>query len=161
MKFCDKLQKIRRENNVTQEQLAEKLGVSRQAVSKWESDQAYPDTEKLIQISKIFNVSLDELINDTEAIDKKVASKKINFVEIFNLVFEFISKTFSMFWAMTFKEKIKFLFEMIILIIAMVFASGILTEMICGVLRRLFIFLPFKVINGIVYIVDTLLFGLF
>ena len=56
MKFCDKLQKIRKENNVTQEQLADKLNVSRQAVSKWESGTAYPDTEKLIQISKIFNI---------------------------------------------------------------------------------------------------------
>ena len=54
MKFCDKLQKIRKENNITQEQLADKLGVSRQAVSKWESGTAYPDTEKLIQISKIY-----------------------------------------------------------------------------------------------------------
>ena len=64
MKFCDKLQKIRKENNITQEGLADKLGVSRQAVSKWESGTAYPDTEKLIQMSKIFNISLDELVND-------------------------------------------------------------------------------------------------
>ncbi len=158
MKFCDKLQKIRKENNVTQEQLADKLGVSRQAVSKWESDQAYPDTEKLIQISKIFNVSLDELINDTKDSNKKVANKKINFMEILNTVYEFISKTFNMFWSMKFGEKIKFLFEMAILIIIIIFISGILTEMICGILRRIFIFLPFKIINGIVYIVDTLLY---
>ena len=64
MNFSDKLQKIRKEHNITQEGLADKLNVSRQAVSKWESGQAYPDTEKLIQISKIFNVSLDELIDE-------------------------------------------------------------------------------------------------
>ena len=53
MKFCDKLQKIRKENNITQEGLADRLNVSRQAVSKWENGETYPDTEKLIQISKI------------------------------------------------------------------------------------------------------------
>ena len=83
MKFCDKLQKIRKENNITQEQLADRLNVSRQAVSKWESGLAYPDTEKLIQISKIFNTSLDELINDNK--DSKVNKqiKKFNFMEMF------------------------------------------------------------------------------
>lgn len=48
MKFSDKLQKLRKENNITQEGLADKLNVSRQAVSKWESGTGYPDTEKLI-----------------------------------------------------------------------------------------------------------------
>ena len=157
MKFCDKLQKIRKENNVTQEQLADKLGVSRQAVSKWESDQAYPDTEKLIQISKIFNVSLDELINDTLDNNKKIANKKFNFMEIFNLVFEFISKVFNMFWSMKFKEKIVFLFEMIVLIVAIIIATGLVTQIITGILRRIFVFLPLSVTNGIVYIIETIL----
>lgn len=64
MTFGNKLSKLRRENNYTQEQLAELLGVSRQAISKWESDSAYPETDKLIRISKLFNCSLDYLMKD-------------------------------------------------------------------------------------------------
>ena len=55
MKFCDKLAKQRKNNNLSQEQLAEKLNVSRQAVSKWESGSSYPDMEKIIQICGILN----------------------------------------------------------------------------------------------------------
>ena len=87
MKFCDKLQKIRKEHNITQEGLADKLDVSRQAVSKWESGTAYPDTEKLIQISKMFNVSLDDLINDNTDINRTNVEKKISFKEIFDVLF--------------------------------------------------------------------------
>lgn len=46
MKFCDKLPKLRKQNNLSQELLADKLGVSRQAVSKWEQGSSYPDMEK-------------------------------------------------------------------------------------------------------------------
>lgn len=48
MRFSEKLAKKRKENNLSQEQLADRLGVSRQAVSKWESNQSYPDMEKMI-----------------------------------------------------------------------------------------------------------------
>ncbi len=64
MTLGEKLAKHRKENNYTQEQLAEILGVSRQAISKWESDIAYPETEKLIRIGKLFDCSMDYLLND-------------------------------------------------------------------------------------------------
>ncbi|MBP0985827.1 MAG: helix-turn-helix transcriptional regulator, partial [Oscillospiraceae bacterium] len=64
MELGNKIRQLRYKAGLTQEQLAERLGVGAQAVSKWESGTAYPETEKLIQISKIFNTSLDELIND-------------------------------------------------------------------------------------------------
>ena len=57
MTFGDKLSALRREQNYTQEQLAELLGVSRQSVSKWESGAAYPETEKLIRLSALFDCS--------------------------------------------------------------------------------------------------------
>lgn len=66
MTLGDKLSKKRKENNLTQEQLADILGVSRQAISKWESDLAYPETDKLIRISELFDCSLDYLLKDTE-----------------------------------------------------------------------------------------------
>lgn len=66
MTFGDKLSKLRKENNYTQEQLADILGVSRQSISKWESNIAYPETDKLIRISELFNCTLDHLLKDGE-----------------------------------------------------------------------------------------------
>jgi transcriptional regulator with XRE-family HTH domain len=66
MPFHEKLQKLRKEKGLSQEALAEILGVSRQAISKWESGQTYPETDKLIALSEIFGVSLDHLLKDTE-----------------------------------------------------------------------------------------------
>ena len=65
MTLGEKLSKLRKENNYTQEQLADVLGVSRQSISKWESDTAYPETDKLIKIGKLFECSMDYLLNDT------------------------------------------------------------------------------------------------
>ena len=56
--FSQKLQLIRKNKGLTQEELAGKLDVSRQAVAKWESGQVYPDISNLIQISKLFNVTV-------------------------------------------------------------------------------------------------------
>lgn len=64
MTLGDKLAKLRREYNYTQEQLAELLGVSRQAISKWESNGAYPETEKLIRLGKLYGCSMDYLLLD-------------------------------------------------------------------------------------------------
>ncbi len=66
MTFGDKLAKLRREYNYTQEQLADVLGVSRQSVSKWESDLAYPETDKLVKMCELFNCSSDYLLLNTE-----------------------------------------------------------------------------------------------
>ena len=75
MTLGEKLSKLRKENNYTQEQLADVLGVSRQATSKWESNITYPETDKLIRISELFNCSLDYLLKDTEETD---TSKQTN-----------------------------------------------------------------------------------
>ena len=56
MNLSENLKKIRKQHNLSQEQLAEKLGVSRQSVSKWESNQAYPEMDKMLQICQIFNL---------------------------------------------------------------------------------------------------------
>ena len=71
MTLGDKLSKLRKENNYTQEQLADVLGVSRQAISKWESNITYPETDKLIRISELFHCSLDYLLKETEEIYNK------------------------------------------------------------------------------------------
>lgn len=66
MTFGEKIQKLRKEAGLSQEELAYHLGVSRQAVSKWERDNGYPETEKIIHMSRLFNVSLDYLLKDDD-----------------------------------------------------------------------------------------------
>lgn len=79
MLFNDKLKKIRGEYNLTQEELAEKLDVSRQAITKWESGEGMPDVENLKQLAILFNTTLDELIME----DKKVLipEKRYKYIE--------------------------------------------------------------------------------
>lgn len=60
----EKITAIRKENNLTQEQFAELMGVSRQSVSKWELGTTFPDTEKLIKMSKLFSCSIDYLLKE-------------------------------------------------------------------------------------------------
>ena len=62
MRFGENLQKIRKKNQLSREALAEMLGVSRQAVSKWELGDGYPEVDKLLLLSKKLNISLDSLL---------------------------------------------------------------------------------------------------
>ena len=77
--FSQNLQKLRSEKNLSQEQLADKIGVSRQTISAWESGKASPELDKITTISKLFSVSIDELVGEikTEAsnFDKKEYEK--------------------------------------------------------------------------------------
>lgn len=66
----EKILKMRKEHNLSQEQLAEKLNVSRQTISNWENGKFYPDIDGLVNLSKCFNVSLDNLLsNDDKVLD--------------------------------------------------------------------------------------------
>ena len=69
MTLGEKLSKLRKENNYTQEQLADVLGVSRQASSKWESNITYPETDKLVRMSKLFHCTTDYLLLDKDEMD--------------------------------------------------------------------------------------------
>ena len=64
MKFNEKLIKLRKEMGLSQEELGNKLKVARQTVSKWELGETTPEMDKLIKMSEIFNITLDELIKD-------------------------------------------------------------------------------------------------
>jgi len=66
MSFQEQLQTLRKLKGLSQEKLAEVLGVSRQAVAKWEASQSYPDIARLIALSDYFKVSIDKLVNDYE-----------------------------------------------------------------------------------------------
>lgn len=77
MSLSENLQNLRKIKNMSQEELAEKLNVSRQAVSKWESGSGYPETEKIISICEIFDCSMDELVKGK--ISNDIKSEKNNY----------------------------------------------------------------------------------
>jgi transcriptional regulator with XRE-family HTH domain len=66
MEFKQKLQQLRKEKGLTQEELANKLFVSRTAVSKWESGRGYPNIDSLKDIAKLFSVSIDEIFSSEQ-----------------------------------------------------------------------------------------------
>lgn len=78
MKFSEKLQSLRKGKGLSQEKLAELLDVSRQAVSKWESGQTYPEIEKLIVLCDLFEITLDELVRDRDSMVNDTVIKEIN-----------------------------------------------------------------------------------
>ena len=69
IEIADRLVKLRKEHGYSQEELADKLGLSRQAVSKWERAEASPDTDNLICLAKLYGVSLDELLSTDEDVE--------------------------------------------------------------------------------------------
>lgn len=92
MTLGDKLSKLRKENNYTQEQLAEILGVSRQAISKWESNIAYPETEKLLRLGELYECSMDYLLKDENNTPTFVSKSKAITLNFSNPNFERVSK---------------------------------------------------------------------
>lgn len=64
MKFNEKLIKLRKASGLSQEELGDKLNVSRQTISKWELGETTPEMDKLVKMSEIFNITLDELVKD-------------------------------------------------------------------------------------------------
>lgn len=78
----EQLVKLRKENNMSQEKLAELLGVSRQTIYKWENNKVYPDMINLVAISEIFDVSIDELIKGEQRSNQtvnQVTNKKTSY----------------------------------------------------------------------------------
>ena len=90
----ERLAQLRREHDYTQEQLAELIGVSRQTISKWETGAANPDIEKLMQLSKLYNCSVDYMvgnkINSKQNEEFKPQSKKKNNIKKYGLAIIFL-----------------------------------------------------------------------
>jgi len=87
MEFHEKLQQLRRQHNLTQEQLAQQLFVSRTAVSKWESGRGYPNLESLKAISRLFSVSLDTLLSGDELLEFAETENRANISRLSALLF--------------------------------------------------------------------------
>jgi transcriptional regulator with XRE-family HTH domain len=89
MELSDRIKEERSKLNLSQDALASELHVSRQAISKWETSQSYPDLEKLIQLSDIFGITLDELVRGDKKLEKKLINdggNKIRRISIFGCV---------------------------------------------------------------------------
>ena len=72
MTIAEKIKQLRKDNSMTQEDLAEKLNVSRQTISKWETSVTLPDADNIVAISKLFNITTDELLDyRVETVQKK------------------------------------------------------------------------------------------
>ena len=87
MEFNEKLQELRKNKGLTQEELAEKLYVSRTAVSKWESGRGYPNIDSLKEISKFFSVSIDDLLSGEKLLSIAENENKNNINNICNKLF--------------------------------------------------------------------------
>lgn len=81
MTLGEKLKEARKQAGLSQEQLSEKLSISRSAVAKWETDNGIPDVDNLKAISKLLNVSIDYLLDNNENLDKSVIKEPINLSE--------------------------------------------------------------------------------
>ena len=154
MRFCDKLAKLRKNNNLSQEQLAEMMNVSRQSISKWESGSTYPDMDKMLQLCKILNCKLDELMDDGVIGNVEVDKKRDN---IFNKILNTITKIYNMFCSMTTQEKLKCLLELFF-IAFIVFILGSIINMICGKLvYNLLNIIPFNFSYSFIDFINSIL----
>ncbi len=143
MNLSENLKKIRKEHNLSQEQLAEKIGVSRQAVSKWESNLAYPEMDKVIELCKMFNLNIDDLLNqDVNKLNKN--KSKIDISKYINDFLDSITKTINMFTSMSFKEKLKCIFEQIVIIIILLCIFSIIAIIGSNILNGILDLLPYR-----------------
>jgi len=163
MSFHKNLEYLRKEKNISQEDLAFKLGVSRQAVSKWESGAAYPETAKMVAMCKIFDCTLDELMNEDIAELKRNAKRSYTFNDLLDEVTNILNRTFRMFDSMNRRSIIRFLFEMFLFFLFFILLLNIPLNYIFRLGDEVLINIPGDVaqlfisiwhfVTGIVYVV--------
>lgn len=160
MKFCDKLVKQRKNNNMSQEQLADRLGVSRQAVSKWESGNSMPDMAKILELCKILNCNLEDLVDDGVSSTKDIMNSKVDINNYIKEFLNFVTNTINMFWSMTLGEKVKCIVEMLIILIILFTVWGIIGRIINLIFFNILSMLPstiYRFVRGIC----SVIYGLF
>ncbi len=164
MRFSDKLAKKRKECNLSQEQLAEKMNVSRQSVSKWENGSSYPDMDKIIELTKILECNLEDLLDDG-VIGESVKINKVNkntLKNYYKIFIDYITKVINMISKMSFKDILKCAFELLFVAFILYILSMIIGSGIESIFRNLFggyYFLDFfnRFVSAITYLVCTIL----
>ncbi len=152
MNLANNLKKIRKDNNLSQEELADKLGVTRQSVSKWESGAAYPEMDKVLQICKLFNVNIDDLFNKDLGEVKEVKESKKIFNKYVDDIINYITNVINIFSNMSFKDKIKCILEQIFIIVILVSFFFIFASIGSYIVSSIFGLLPgwlYRLIYGI------------
>jgi len=137
----------RKSCNLSQEQLADRLGISRQAVSKWESGLSYPDMEKLMQLCKILNCTLDELLDDgviSEGVTPNIPSEKASSDSYLKDFLSFITRIYNMLCQMTWKDRFKCFFEMAFLVIVLVFLGFVCYYVLDLITYEILDMIPFQ-----------------
>ena len=143
--FSENLKRIRKEHNMSQEQLADELGVSRQAISKWESATAYPEMDKIIALCDKFDLNIDDLLHrDIKEIKSEEESKRTLNKTIDDFL-KFITDTIELFSNMNFKSKIKCLLEQALIIIVLALLSVMIIELGSSLFFNLVGFLPHNI----------------
>ena len=102
MEFHEKLQELRKNKGITQEELAEALYVSRTAISKWEQGRGYPSIDSLKAIAKFFSVTIDELVSGDEVLSIAEADSRQKENHIRDLVFGLLDCSIAMFFFLPF-----------------------------------------------------------
>ncbi len=154
MNLADNLKRIRKDNNLSQEQLAEKLGVSRQAVSKWESGQSYPEMDKVLQICSLFNLNINELINENIKEVNEVKESKTISNKYVTSFFDYLTKVVDMFSSMKIKQIVGCLFEQFVISMILLILFSIIGSIAAGIMAPIiYAILP----NGVYYATIRLL----
>lgn len=156
MNFSENLKKIRKENNLSQEQLADKLSVSRQSVSKWESGSAYPEMDKMLKLCEMFDLGIDELLNqDVESINKNKDNKN-NFNKYLDAFLDFITKIVNLFSNIKVKERIKCLIEQFVIVTILLIIFIVFRNTILDMIIRIIYLLPNNISNILFTIINTI-----
>ena len=155
--FSENLKKLRKEHNLSQEQLADELGVSRQAISKWESAIAYPEMDKIITLCNKFHLNIDDLLHKDikEVKGEEESRKKIN--NSFEDFLRFITNTINLFSNMNLKSKIKCLFEQIMIALLLFLISILIYSVLENLFANLIEFLPNKAYYFVINLLDSVL----
>lgn len=120
MSFRKNLEYLRKGRKVSQEDLADKLGISRQSVSKWESGAAYPETDKMLALCKLFDCTLDELMNQDMQEEKLEESRKYTFNDFLKSVTGIVDRSIKMITSMNAKSLFKFVLEIGVLLLLII-----------------------------------------
>lgn len=163
MNFGEKLTSLRKEKGMSQEDLANELNVSRQAVSKWESNVSYPETDKIVAICRLFNCSMDELIG----LKKGKSKKNSKILTILNEYFEIFINGIKMFYVMTFKQKIKCIIEMLFYTLCLYIGCIVIEDILSMIIRNIFSLIPSELLTILIntfrgiYILIFLIFAIY
>ncbi len=156
MNFANNIKAIRKEHSLSQEQLAEKLGVSRQSVSKWESNQSYPEMDKILLICKLFDCDIGELMSENikEVSETKQSKNRANkAIEDF---FDYISRLVEMFGAMSFKQRVKCIFEQLLNAAVLAIICAFIWLILAAILNGLFSFLDYPIRSSIENVIGSI-----